>query len=211
VSIDPSSIKRYAHGSRVPGWDDSVDLTKDPAVVPDPATTYVPAHVREAIETLMGKYPDIRSAAIPAMKVVQREHGWLSPTALEQAACVMRLTPAYMISVASFYDMFELRPKGATDVYVCTNISCSLCGADDIYAEMKNVMDGDPQFNVRGFECLGACEIAPMASVDGTYVGPLTAEDCRTIAEDVKAGRPVLESKQLAKRPVASKCWRESA
>jgi NADH-quinone oxidoreductase subunit E len=211
MAIDPSQVKRYSHGSRVPGWDDAADLTKDPALVPDPATTPVPAHVRTAIEALMAKYPDIRSAAIPSMKVVQREHGWLSPTALEQCACVMRLTPAYLISVASFYDMFELRPKGATDVYVCTNISCSLCGADEIYAEMKNVMDGDPDFNVRAFECLGACEIAPMASVNGTYVGPLTAEDCRTIAEDVKAGRTVLESKQLAKRPVASKYWRESA
>jgi NADH:ubiquinone oxidoreductase subunit E len=207
MAIDPSQVKRYAHGSRVPGWDEAADLAKDPAVIPDPATTPVPAHVRTAIEGLMAKYPDIRSAAIPAMKVVQREHGWLSPTALEQCACVMRLTPAYLISVASFYDMFELRPKGATDIYVCTNISCSLCGADEIYAEMQAVTGEDPAFNVRGFECLGACEIAPMASVDGVYVGPLTKEDCRTLAEDVKAGRPVLESKQLAKRPVASKHW----
>jgi NADH-quinone oxidoreductase subunit E len=210
MAIDPSQVKRYAHGSRVPGWDDSADLSKDPAVVPDPATTPVPAHVRTAIEALIAKYPDLRSAAIPAMKVVQREHGWLSPTAIEQAACVMRLTPAYLISVASFYDMFELRPKGATDIYVCTNISCSLCGADEIYAEMQAVTGEDPQFNVRAFECLGACEIAPMASVDGVYVGPLGTEDCRTIAEDVKAGRPVLEGKQLARRKVASDHWKEA-
>jgi NADH:ubiquinone oxidoreductase subunit E len=207
MAIDPTRIKRYAHGSRVPGWDDAVDLEKDPSVVPDPATTYVPAHVREAIEALMTKYPDVRSAAIPAMKIVQREHGWLSPTAMEQAACVMRLTPAYMISVASFYDMFELRPNGATDVYVCTNISCSLCGADEIYAHMKEVMDGDPDFNVRAFECLGACEIAPMASVNGTYVGPLERSDCERIRDDVKAGREVLEDKQLKRRKAASKHW----
>jgi len=207
MAIDPTRIKRYAHGSRVPGWDDSVDLTKDPSVVPDPATTYVPAHVREAIEALMAKYPDIRSAAIPAMKIVQREHGWLSPTAMEQAACVMRLTPAYMISVASFYDMFELRPKGATDVYVCTNISCSLCGADDVYARVKEVMGGDPDFNVRAFECLGACEIAPMVSVNGTYLGPLAVDDVERLRDDVKAGRDVLPDKQLAKRKAASKHW----
>jgi NADH:ubiquinone oxidoreductase subunit E len=207
MAIDPTRVPRFGHGSRVPGWDEAADLSKDPAVVPDPATTYVPEHVREGIETLMGKYPDVRSAAIPAMKIVQREHGWLSPTAMEQAACVLRLTPAYLVSVASFYDMFELRPKGATDVYVCTNISCSLCGADEIYAEMQAVTGEDPQFNVRAFECLGACEIAPMASVDGVYVGPLTKEDCRRLAEDVKAGRPVLEDKQLAKRPAASRYY----
>ena len=207
MAVDPSQVKRYAHGSRVPGWDEAADLTKDPAVVPDPATTPVPDHVRAAIETLMASYPDIRSAAIPAMKVVQREHGWLSPIAIEQAACVMRLTPAYLISVASFYDMFELRPKGATDVYVCTNISCSLLGADGVYARMKDVMEGDPAFNVRAFECLGACEIAPMASVDGVYVGPLTTEDCATIRDQVKAGEDVLPDKQLAKRKAASKHW----
>jgi NADH-quinone oxidoreductase subunit E len=202
-----TQVRRYAHGSRVPGWDSAVDLTKDPAVVPDPATTYVPDHVRSAIETLMAKYPDTRSAAIPAMKIVQREHGWLSPTAMEQAACVLRLTPAYLVSVASFYDMFELAPKGKTDVYVCTNISCSILGADAVYARMKDEMEGDPDFNVRAFECLGACEIAPMASVDGVYVGPLTEDDCAQIREDVKAGRDVLPDKQLAKRKAASKHW----
>jgi NADH:ubiquinone oxidoreductase subunit D len=61
VSIDPSQVRRYAHGSRVPGWDDSADLSKDPAVVPDPATTPVPAHVRTEIEAAMAKYPDVRS------------------------------------------------------------------------------------------------------------------------------------------------------
>ena len=207
MSIDPSAVKRYAHGSRVPGWDSSVDLTKDPAVVPDPATTYVPAHVRTAIEGLLTNYPDSRSAAIPALKIVQAEHGWLSPTAMEQAACVMRLTPAYMISVASFYDMFELAPKGQTDVYVCTNISCSLLGADEIYAHVKDVLGGDPDFNVRAFECLGACEIAPMASVDGTYVGPLTKDDVERLRDDVKAGREVLSDKQLVRRKVASQHW----
>ena len=207
MAIDPSQIKRYAHGSRVPGWDSAVDLTKDPAVVPDPATTYVPEHVREGIETLMGKYPDVRSAAIPAMKIVQREHGWLSPTAMEQAACVLRLTPAYLVSVASFYDMFELAPKGKNDVYVCTNISCSILGADGVYARMKDEMEGDPDFNVRAFECLGACEIAPMASVNGVYVGPLTEDDCAQIKADLKEGREVLPDKQLAKRKAASKHW----
>ena len=207
MSIDPTQVKRYAHGSRVPGWDSSVDLTKDPAVVPDPATTYVPEHVREGIETLMTKYPDIRSAAIPAMKVVQREHGWLSPTAMEQAACVLRLTPAYLVSVASFYDMFELRPKGKTDVYVCTNISCSLLGADAVYARIKDVLGGDPDFNVRAFECLGACDIAPMASVNGVYVGPLELADVERLRDAVKNDEEVLPDKQLARRKAASKHW----
>ena len=155
MAIDPSKVPRFAHGSRVPGWDEAVDLTKDPAVVPDPATTPVPPEVRAEIEAKMVLYPDTRSAAIPALHIVQREHGWCTPTAIEQAACVLRLTPAYLTAVATFYDMFSTTPKGRHDVYVCTNISCSLLGADAIYEEMLSAAGDDPEFHVQSFECLG--------------------------------------------------------
>jgi NADH-quinone oxidoreductase subunit E len=203
MAIDPSRVSRFAHGSRVPGWDEAADLTKDPAVVPDPATTHVPDELRAEIERHMALYPDSRSAAIPALHAVQGWYGWCSPTAIEQAACVMRLTPAYLIAVATFYDMLETEPTGEHRIYVCTNISCSLRGADALYAEMLSAAGDDPAFNVRGFECLGACDIAPMASVNGEYVGPLTTEDCAAIVADVRAGRPVLPAKQLRSRPLA--------
>jgi NADH-quinone oxidoreductase subunit E len=203
MAIDPTRIRRYEHGSRVPGWDDAVDLTKAPAVVPDPATTPVPAELRTEIEAYMARYPDFRSAAIPALHAAQRLHGWCSPTAIEQVACVMRLTPGYLTAVATFYDMFETQPKGDVDVFVCTNISCSLRGADRIYEAMLDAAGNDPGFHVKSFECLGACDIAPMASVDGEYLGPLDESDCARIVEDVKAGRPVLEGKQLRRRRAA--------
>ena len=198
-----ASVPRYAHGSRVPGWDDAVDLTKPPATVPDPALTPVPAELRAAIEAAMARYPDPRSASIPALHLAQRHHGWCSPEAIAQVACVMRLTPAYLTSVASFYDMFALSPKPEHDVYVCTNISCSLLGADQLYEAMLAVAEGDADLNVQSFECLGACDLAPMASVDGVYVGPLTPDDAQLIADDLRAGRPVLEHKQLRNRACA--------
>jgi NADH-quinone oxidoreductase subunit E len=200
MAIDPTRIRRYEHGSRVPGWDDAVDLDKAPGVVPDPATTPVPAGLRTEIEAYMGRYPDFRSAAIPALHAAQRVHGYCSPTAIEQVACVMRLTPGYLTAIATFYDMFETQPKGTHDVYVCTNISCSLRGADRLFEAMLDAAGNDPDFHVKAFECLGACDIAPMASVDGEYVGPLEESDCAQIVEDVKAGRPVLEPKQLRRR-----------
>ncbi len=197
-------VTRYEHGSRVPGWDDAVDLDKAPAVVPDPATTPVPDDLRAEIEDYMSRYPDFRSAAIPALHAAQRLHGWCSPTAIEQVACVMRLTPGYLTAVATFYDMFSTEPKGRHDVYVCTNISCSLRGADRIYEAMLAAAGEDPDFHLQSFECLGACDIAPMASVDGEYVGPLVEADCARIVEDVKAGRPVLADKQLRGRKAAA-------
>ena len=197
------AVPRFAHGSRVPGWDDAVDLTKDPAVVPDLATTPVPEGLRERVEAAMSRYPDRRSAAIPALHAAQEEYGWCSPEAIDQVAAVMRVTPAYLTSVATFYDMLVTEPKGRNDVFVCTNISCSLRGADAIFEAMSAAAADEEDITVRSFECLGACDIAPMASVNGEYVGPLERGDVARIMADLLAGREVLEEKQLRRRPCA--------
>ena len=197
-------VRRYSHGSRVPGWDTAADLAKAPAVVPDPATTELPEDLRIAIEDFMARYPDRRSAAIPGLMLAQKLHGWCSPLAIAQVAAVMRLTPGYLSAVATFYDMFETEPKGEHDVYVCTNISCALLGGDQIYEAMLSAGGDDPRFNIRSFECLGACDIAPMASVNGVYVGPLDEADCATIVADLTEGRTPLDAKQLRHRPVAT-------
>jgi hypothetical protein len=96
-------------------------------------------------------------------------------------------------------------------VYVCTNISCSLRGADALLAAIREAAGADREFNVRAFECLGACDIAPMASVDGTYVGPLSLEDVPGLLDDARSGRPVLADKQLATRLVADPAANSSA
>jgi NADH:ubiquinone oxidoreductase subunit E len=195
------TVKRFAHGSRVPGWDEPADLTKDPASIPDPATTPVPDDLRATIEDFVARYPDRRSAAIPALRAVQEKYGWCTPEGIEQAACVMRLTPGYLISVASFYDMLETRPVGRNQVYVCTNISCSLNGADDLLAAFEDEVGDDPDFNVRSFECLGACDIAPMASINGQYVGPIELDEVPTAVQQVRDGAEPLPDKQLSQRP----------
>ena len=151
----------------------------------------------------MAKYPDPRSASIPALHAVQDWHGWCSPTAVEQAACVMRLTPAYLTAVATFYDMFMTVPQGEHTIYVCTNISCSLRGADALLEAMEGAAGADTRFNIRGFECLGACDIAPMASVNGVYVGPITRDEVPEVIAALREGREVLPGKHLVRRPVA--------
>jgi NADH:ubiquinone oxidoreductase subunit E len=112
----------------------------------------------------------------------------------------MGLTPAYLASVATFYDMFETQPAGRHAIYVCTNISCSLRGADELHAAILAAAGEDPDFNIRSFECLGACDIAPMASVDNVYIGPLELSDVEPLLADVRAGRPPLPDKQLIRR-----------
>jgi NADH:ubiquinone oxidoreductase subunit E len=92
---------------------------------------------------------------------------------------------------------------GRHRVYVCTNISCSLCGADELLGALREEVGDDPDFNLRGFECLGACDIAPMASVDGVYVGPVALDEVPELVRQVRAGEEPLPAKQLVRRPSA--------
>jgi NADH-quinone oxidoreductase subunit E len=195
------SIPRDQHGSRVPGWDTPNDLTKPPAGVPDLATTEVPEHVATEIRAYVARYPDPRSAIIPALWVVQREHGWCSPEAITQAAAVLGFTPAEIAAVATFYDMFETEPVGTNTVYVCTNISCTLRGADDLLHAMEwKTAELRDEFHVRGFECLGACDIAPMLSINGDFVGPIQLDEVDAVIAAVRAGEEVFPERQMKNR-----------
>ncbi len=198
------AIARTRDGSRTPGWDEPADLEKDPAEVPDPALVYVPAELRSEIEEAMARYPERHSAALPALAAAQRHHGWCSPQAILEAACVMRVTPAYLTSVATFYDMFELEPVGEHTVYVCTNISCSLRGADELYGRLESEVGERGDITLRRFECLGACDIAPMVSVDQVYYGPLEERDAKRLVGDLRAGRPPIPELALSLRKTAA-------
>jgi NADH-quinone oxidoreductase subunit E len=173
-----------------------------PEEIPELHEVGCPDELREHIETLMGRYPDRRSASIPALWAVQRLYGWCTPEGIRQAAAVMRVTPAYLESVASFYDLLHTEPVGTHKVAVCTNISCWMRGGDELLDAFRSAAEGEDVF-VTGFECLGACDIAPMASIDERYFGPLEDEDAAAAIEQLVAGAEVLPEKALAKRPLA--------
>ena len=183
-----------------PGWDLPVDTERDPALVPDASAVEVPPELRAEIEQRMAKYPEHRSAALPALAAAQKLHGWCSPQAIDQVATVMRVTPAYLSSVATFYDMLRTEPVGRRYVYVCTSVACHLLDAKSVYdAIAAEALEQDLQdCDVREFECLGACDMAPMASVDGRYIGPLETSDAQELVAAVKEGREVLPGRGLA-------------
>ncbi len=160
----------------------------------------VPDELRAEIERLMSLYPDRHSATLPALGAAQAVHGWCSPEALRQVAAVMQVTPAYLSSVATFYDMLRTEPLGARYVYVCTSVACHLRNARRVYraladeAEAQGMAD---ELDLREFECLGACDMAPMASVEGRYVGPLSTEDAPEVIRQIKNGETVLPGRGL--------------
>jgi NADH:ubiquinone oxidoreductase subunit E len=179
------------------GWDEAADLTKAPAVIPDLAEVDVPDELRRAIEAAMAQYPDRRSASIPALHAAQKVHGWCSPTALRQVAAVMQVTPAYLSSVASFYDMFNEEPAGPNHVYVCTSVACVMAKAKRVFDAIAEAGADLPDTEIREFECLGACDMAPMASINGRYVGPLDTSDAPEIVAALREGRTPLPDRGL--------------
>jgi NADH-quinone oxidoreductase subunit E len=189
---------------------------EDAEGVPELHEVDIPAELREQIETAMSRYPQLRSAAIPALWAIQRHYGWCSPEGLREAAAVMGVTPAYLEGVASFYDLFATSPIGRHRVLVCHNISCWMNGADDLlrafceaagadyeHADHHGADSEDGEFHIQGFECLGGCDLAPMASIDERYYGPLDAADAVAAIEALRAGADPLADKALADRPIA--------
>jgi NADH-quinone oxidoreductase subunit E len=189
---------------------------EDAERVPELHEVDVPDDLREEIETAMSRYPELRSASIPALWAVQRRYGWCSPEGIRQAAAVMGLTPADLQAVASFYDLFHLAPSGRHRVLVCTNISCWMRGGDELLesfceaagcdpdqAGHGGVSSADGEVFLSGFECLGACDIAPMASIDGRYYGPLERDDAANVIGQLRAGAEPVPERALAKRPLA--------
>ncbi|MBX5468795.1 MAG: NAD(P)H-dependent oxidoreductase subunit E [Thermoleophilaceae bacterium] len=145
----------------------------------------------------MAKYPDRRSAALPALAAAQRVHGWCSPEAIAQVAAVMRVTPAYLSSVVTFYDMLNSEPVGRHYVYVCTSVSCHLRNAQALADAMKAALEPGDDINVREFECLGACDMAPMCDVDGRYIGPVDPSEAPDVIAAVREGRTPLPGRGL--------------
>ena len=187
------------------------EAVHQPAPVPDPSEVEVPRALAQEIRRAMKRYPQKRSASIPALWAVQRRYGWCSPEGINQAAAVMGVTPGYLESVASFYDLFRLEPQGEHQVLVCTNISCWLNGADRLLEAFKEAAGAPGRETeetpadvfVRGFECLGSCDIAPMASIDERYYGPLTDADAAAVIDQLRSGKEVLPEKRLEDRPIA--------
>jgi NADH:ubiquinone oxidoreductase subunit E len=184
------------------GWDEAVRLEEDPATIPDPAQVDVPAELRAEVEAYMAKYPERHSATLPALGAAQRLHGWCSPEAIGQVAAVMQVTPAYLSSVATFYDMLRTSPGGPGYLYVCTSVACHLRNAKAVFDAVAGEAgeQGLEGYEVREFECLGACDMAPMASIDGRYVGPLSTDDAHELVAALKEGREPFPGRGLGDR-----------
>jgi NADH-quinone oxidoreductase E subunit len=136
------------------------------------------------ITQLKERYPQARSALLPALHLAQREHdGWLNDELMTEVAGIMGLPPTEVRSVASFYTMFNRQPVGKHLVQVCTNVSCSLLGAGHIVEHLRRRLGievgettSDGLFTLLEVECLGSCGTAPMMQINDVYYENLTTK-----------------------------------
>ena len=139
--------------------------------------------IRQRFDALVARYPEKRSALIPILHDVQEEVGHLSPEAVEWVARYLGLSPADVMSVASFYDMLSLEPLGRHVIGVCHNLSCSLRGAEPLICHLETRLGirmgettPDGAISLRRMECLASCGTAPAIQVDGIYHEQMTPE-----------------------------------
>ena len=150
----------------------------------------------DEIRTVAAQYPESRSAILPALRIAQERHGWLSREVLEQVADALDLTPAYCMSVASFYDMFHLEPVGEHTIEVCTNVCCGLVNAQAVLEAFKRELGVGPGettedggITLRAVECLGGCSTPTVVAVDHRYKQSVTPGDVPAIVEELRNGR----------------------
>jgi NADH-quinone oxidoreductase subunit E len=149
----------------------------------------------DEVQELKGQYPDWRSATLPALRLAQEKHGYLSPDALRECAEALGTTAAYCESVASFYDMFHRKSVGRHLVEVCTNVSCALVGAQQVLESFERelgVSSGetteDGEITLRPVECLGGCGWATIVAVDHRYRTHVKPDDVPAIVQELRHG-----------------------
>ena len=139
------------------------------------------------------QYPDPKSAVLPALRIAQEKYGWLNREALEEVADALDLTPAYCMSVASFYDMFHLEPVGTHTIEVCTNVCCGLVNAQPVLEAFERELGigvgettADGSVTLRAVECLGGCSTPTIVAVDHVYKQSVTPEGVAEIVRELR-------------------------
>ena len=148
---------------------------------------------KDAIGALQEKYPEKRSALIPALHLAQNEVGYLPHEVQQEVAKLFGIDATEVHGIVTFYDMFYEKPVGKHLIHFCKNASCMLRGCDTVLEALQQKLDIQPggtskdgTFSLVCSECLGACDKAPMMLVDDEVVGPVHIEDLDAIIERAK-------------------------
>lgn len=146
------------------------------------------------IEDILSRYPVTRSALIPLLYVAQRDQGYVTESAMQEIARLLRLTPPQVYETITFYTMFNLKPVGKFHIQVCKSLMCALVGSDTVIEWIKvklGIAPGestaDGLFSLNVVECLAACGTGPMMQINEDYYEQLTEDKLDRILADLRS------------------------
>jgi NADH-quinone oxidoreductase E subunit len=145
-------------------------------------------------EKILTRYPDRRAALLPVLNLAQELRGHVSPETMDEVAQLLGLDHAYVRGVTTFYTMYNRAPVGRFLVQVCTNISCNLCGADEVMEAFLRHAGTDPgetsedgELTVMEVECLAGCGFPTCVQINSRYFENVTPEDVPVIIDQLRA------------------------
>ncbi|MBK6941328.1 MAG: NADH-quinone oxidoreductase subunit NuoF [Planctomycetes bacterium] len=158
------------------------------------------ADLRRRLDQLVTRYPQKRAALIPALHLVQDKCGWLHDDAVRFVAAYFDTTPADVLAVITFYDMFHRAPKGTYEIAVCRNLACKERGADAVVKGLERALgcregetSADGLATLRTFECLGGCTEAPLVAVNWRYFRNVDTAKADAIVANLRAGKAPIQ------------------
>ncbi|EPE96592.1 NADH-quinone oxidoreductase subunit NuoE [Rhizobium grahamii] len=166
--------------------------------------------MREKIEAAATRYPNQRSAIMPALLIAQKEHGYLPGPVLEEVADILGVERIWVYELATFYTLFHTEPMGLFHLQLCDNVSCMLRGSEELLKHLETVLSikkgettSDWLFTLSTVECLGACEMAPVMQVGDDYHGNLDVARVDALLNSLRvAAAPPSNSEQASTQPV---------
>jgi NADH-quinone oxidoreductase subunit E len=145
---------------------------------------------------IVDRYPVARSAMIPLLHLAQEQDGYVSEEAMAHIAELLDVTPAEVLGTCSFYEMFKREPVGEYVVNVCTNISCMLCGGEELLEHLEERLGiragsttPDGKFTLEDVECIAACTEAPCLQINYRYFHRISHDQVDELLDDLRAGR----------------------
>ncbi len=149
---------------------------------------------KDEIADILSRYPVKRSALIPLLYIAQRDHGYVTESAMHEIAHLLRLTPPQVYETITFYTMFNLKPMGKFHIQVCKSLMCALVGSDTVIEWIKAKLGitpgestADGLFSLSAVECLAACGTGPMMQINDDYYEQLTEDKLDRILADLRS------------------------
>ena len=148
---------------------------------------------KKKIKEVVARYPRKEAAILPVLHITQKEFGYISAKEEKLVAQVLGIEPIRVRELVTFYTMLNQEPLGKYHIQVCSNLSCSLLGADKLIDYLKEKLDVEPgettkdkKFTLSLVECLGACEQAPCIMINFDYYGDLDKKKIDEILDGLK-------------------------